>query len=52
VAFKDGDRRDLVHVLAPMLSAAMAATMAGDAHLRLALVSGDGPVLVVPVPSS
>jgi len=52
VAFKDGDRRDLVAVLAPMLSGAMTAALAGDPHLRAVLASGNGPVFVVPVPSS
>jgi predicted amidophosphoribosyltransferase len=52
VAFKDGDRRDLELVLAPMLSDAMAAALAGDPRLWAVLTSGNGPVLVVPVPSS
>jgi predicted amidophosphoribosyltransferase len=52
VAFKDGERRDLVTVLAPMLSGSMAAALAGDGELRAVLASGNGPVLVVPVPSS
>ena len=52
VAFKDGDRRDLVAVLAPMLSDAVAAVLAGDPQLRAVLASGNGPVFVVPVPSS
>lgn len=52
VAFKDENRRDLETVLAPMLAAAMAAALARDAHLRRVLTSGNGPVLVVPVPSS
>ena len=52
VSFKDGDRRDLVAVLAPMLSEAMAAALAGDPHLRSVLWSSNGPVFVVPVPSS
>jgi len=52
VAYKDGDRRDLVAILAPMLSDAMAAALAGDPHLRAVLASGNGPVFVVPVPSS
>jgi predicted amidophosphoribosyltransferase len=52
VAFKDGDRRDLETVLAPMLAEAMAAALAGDPGLRAVLSSGNGPVLVVPVPSS
>ena len=52
VAFKDSDRRDLVMVLAPMLSSSMVAALAGDSTLRGVLASGNGPVLVVPVPSS
>lgn len=52
VAYKDGDRRDLVVALAPMLSDAMGAALAGDPHLRAVLASGNGPVFVVPVPSS
>jgi predicted amidophosphoribosyltransferase len=52
VAFKDGDRRDLEAVLAPMLSAAMATALATDPGLRAVLTSGNGPVFVVPVPSS
>ena len=52
VAFKDDDRRDLMAVLAPRLAGAMAAALAGDPHLRAVLASGNGPVLVVPVPSS
>ena len=52
VAFKDGDRRDLKTVLGPMLSEAMAAALAGDPRLRAVLRSGNGPVFLVPVPSS
>ena len=52
VAYKDGNRRDLVAVLAPMLSDAMAAALAEDRPLRAVLASGNGPVFVVPVPSS
>ncbi len=52
VAFKDDDRRDVVSVLAPMLSGSMAAALEGESHLRAVLDSGNGPVLVVPVPSS
>ena len=52
VAFKDGDRRDLVAVLAPMLSQAMAGALTGDPDLRAVVMSGNGPVFVVPVPSS
>lgn len=52
VAFKDGDRRDLEAVLAPMLSGAMVCALANDPHLREVLTAASGPVLVVPVPSS
>jgi predicted amidophosphoribosyltransferase len=52
VAFKDGDRRDLETVLGPMLSDAVAAALAADPRLRAVLLSGNGPVFVVPVPSS
>jgi predicted amidophosphoribosyltransferase len=52
VAFKDGDRRDLLRVLAPMLSEAVAVALASDPGLRAVLASGNGPVFVVPVPSS
>ncbi len=52
VAFKDGERRDLVRVLAPMLAEAVAAAVAADPGCRAALVAGTGPVFVVPVPSS
>ena len=52
VAFKDGDRRDLVAVLAPMLMDAVVAVLAEDPQLRAVLASGNGPVFVVPVPSS
>jgi len=52
VAFKDGDRRDLETVLAPMLADAMAAALAKDPLLQSVLASGNAPVFVVPVPSS
>jgi len=52
VAFKDGDRRDLLTVLAPLLSMATTAALAQDPRLRAVLASGNGPVFVVPVPSS
>jgi len=52
VAFKDGDRRDLVAVLAPMLAESVGAALAGDPRLREVLAAGNGPVFVVPVPSS
>jgi predicted amidophosphoribosyltransferase len=52
VAFKDGNRRDLEAVLAPMLSAAMETALAQDPQLRRVLTHRNGPVFVVPVPSS
>ena len=52
VAFKDGDRRDLETVLAPMLSDAITAALATDPRLRAVLTTGNGPVFVVSVPSS
>jgi predicted amidophosphoribosyltransferase len=52
VAFKDGDRRDLMAVLAPMLSDAMSAALVEDKDLGAVLRSGNGPVFIVPVPSS
>ena len=52
VAFKDGDRRDLSTVLAPMLSGAMAAALVLDPRLAAALILGSERVFVVPVPSS
>jgi predicted amidophosphoribosyltransferase len=52
VAFKDGERRDLVGVLAPLLAGSIVAALAGDPDLRAVLASGNGPVFVIPVPSS
>jgi predicted amidophosphoribosyltransferase len=59
VAFKDGDRRDLATVLAPMLSAAMVSALvldlrpgASGSGPAAAVRFGRWPVLVVPVPSS
>jgi predicted amidophosphoribosyltransferase len=52
VAFKDSDRRDLVGILAPMLAGAMAAALSGDQLLWAVLAAHNGPVFVVPVPSS
>ena len=46
VAYKDGDRRDLVAVLAPMLSHAMGEALEGDPHLRAVLASGNGLSLI------
>jgi predicted amidophosphoribosyltransferase len=51
-AYKDDDRRDLVHVLAPLLGAAVDAALAGWHEARTVLARRAGPVLVVPVPSS
>jgi predicted amidophosphoribosyltransferase len=52
VAFKDSDRRDLVVVLAPMLAGAIEAALSADPQLRAVLAADNGPVFVVPVPSS
>jgi predicted amidophosphoribosyltransferase len=52
VAFKDGDRRDLRTVLAPMLSDAVGAALTTEPRVRAVLACGNGPVFVVPVPSS
>lgn len=52
MAFKDGERRDLKAVLVPMLSMAVQTALAEDRHLRAVLASGNGPLFVVPVPSS
>ena len=52
VQFKDGDRRDLVAVLSPLLAQAVTAVLLEDPRLRAVLASGNGPVFVVPVPSS
>jgi predicted amidophosphoribosyltransferase len=51
VAYKDGDRRDLRAVLAPMLAGAMMMALVVDPLLAAVRMSGR-PVLVVPVPSS
>ena len=50
-AYKDRGRRDLLHVLAPLLAASVAAALTEDPALRRARTSG-GPVLLVPVPAS
>ena len=52
VEFKDGDRRDLVGVLAPLLADAVAAALARDIQLQAVLAADNGPVFIVPVPSS
>ena len=51
-AYKDDGRRDLAPVLAGLLAGAVDAAVGGAPELRRALCAGDGPVLVVPVPSS
>lgn len=50
-AYKDDGRRDLRAVLAPLLAAAVDAAL-GQPMLARALSQGNGPVLVVPVPTS
>ncbi len=52
MAFKDGDRRDLLPHLAPLLGAAVEAAVAGSAPAVERLRRGDRPVLLVPVPTS
>lgn len=51
-AYKDDGRRDLAPVLAGLLSRAVDAALRGEPDLSRALSAGDGPVLLVPVPSS
>ncbi len=48
-AYKDGDRRDLAAVLAPLLATAVGRACREDPLLRH-VRARDGPVLVVPVP--
>jgi predicted amidophosphoribosyltransferase len=50
-AYKDDGRRDLRVVLAPLLASAVDAAL-GTPALASTLEHGDGPVLVVPVPTS
>jgi predicted amidophosphoribosyltransferase len=52
VAHKDRDHRDCTPVLADLLSASIEAAIAMHQPLRRVLAARDGPVLVVPVPSS
>lgn len=52
VQFKDDDRRDLLGVLAPLLADAVVQALIQDGHARRLLGAGNGPVFVVPVPSS
>jgi len=51
-AYKDDGRRDLGPLLAGVLAGAVDAAVGGCPALRRALAAGNGPVLVVPVPSS
>jgi predicted amidophosphoribosyltransferase len=48
-AYKDGDRRDLLRVLAPVLATAVGRACREDSVIRH-VRARDGPVLVVPVP--
>jgi predicted amidophosphoribosyltransferase len=52
VQSKDADRRDLLAVLAPLLADALVAAIDADTGARALLSAGNGPVFVVPVPSS
>jgi len=52
VAYKDEGRRDLRRELAPLLAAAVEAALAASGTARARLAAGDGPVLLVPVPTS
>ncbi len=52
VAFKDGDRRDLLGHLAPLLAGAVQAAVTGCPAAVDALGLGGRPVLLVPVPTS
>lgn len=51
-AYKDGGRRDCAPVLAGLLADAVDVALQSAPEARRALAAGDGPVLVVPVPSS
>ncbi|KQU69463.1 ComF family protein [Phycicoccus sp. Root101] len=51
-AYKDDGRRDVAPVLSALLAEVVDAAVRQDPHVRRALAAGDGPVLVVPVPSS
>ncbi|SES43817.1 Predicted amidophosphoribosyltransferases [Pedococcus cremeus] len=50
-AYKDDERRDLATVLAPLLASAVDAAIAGSLA-RQVLAAGNGPVVVVPAPTS
>lgn len=51
-AYKDDDRRDLRTVLAPLLATSADAAVRGSAAAQKVLAKGNGPVLVVPAPTS
>jgi len=51
-AYKDDGRRDCAGLLGDLLARSVDAAIAGSAALVATLGHGDGPVLVVPVPSS
>ncbi len=51
-AYKDDDRRDCRGLLAELLGTAVEASLVADPALRHTAVSGNGPVLLVPVPTS
>jgi predicted amidophosphoribosyltransferase len=51
-AYKDEGRRDVAPLLATLLADAVDTTLVGVPVLQRVLAAGDGPVLLVPVPSS
>jgi predicted amidophosphoribosyltransferase len=51
-AYKDEGRRDCRPVLAALLAASVDASIAASPVLRQVLLRGNGPLLIVPVPSS
>jgi len=51
-AYKDEDRRDCAALLGRLLASSLEAALAADRGTRDLLARGNGPVLVVPVPSS
>jgi predicted amidophosphoribosyltransferase len=51
-AYKDDGRRDLAGLLGGLLATAVAGAVAGSPVAVQALAAGDGPLLLVPVPSS
>lgn len=51
-AYKDDGRRDCAGLLGALLASSLEAAVAADPGSRSVLAGGNGPVLVVPVPSS